>query len=49
MIQARGDYEGARRFQDSYGAVPPAMLSVIDGMADIPVDVDPVFTLEGLS
>jgi hypothetical protein len=49
MIQARGDYEGAMRFQDSYGAVPPAMLSVIDSMADIPVDVDPVFTLEGLS
>jgi hypothetical protein len=49
MIQARGDYEAAKRFQDSYGAVPPAMLSVIDNMADIPVDVDPVFTLEGLS
>jgi hypothetical protein len=49
MIQARGDYEGAKRFQDSFGSVPPAMLAVIDGMADIPVDVDPVFTLEGLS
>jgi hypothetical protein len=49
MIQARGDYEGAMRFQDSYGTVPPAMLSVIDSMADIPVDVDPVFDLEGLS
>jgi hypothetical protein len=49
MIQARGDYEAAKRFQDGYGAVPPAMLSVIDSMADIPVDVDPVFTLEGLS
>jgi hypothetical protein len=49
MIQALGDYEGAKRFQDSYGDVPPAMLTVIDSMADIPVDVDPVFTLEGLS
>jgi len=49
LIQARGDYEGAKRFQESYGAVPPAMLSVIESLTDIPVDVDPVFTLEGLS
>jgi hypothetical protein len=48
MVQATGDYEGARRLEATYGAVPEAMLVALDGLADIPVDVDPVFTLEGL-
>jgi hypothetical protein len=49
MVQATGDYEGGRRLEASYGKVPQAMLTAIDSLADIPVDVDPVFDLDGLS
>jgi hypothetical protein len=49
MVQATGDYERAQRLEATYGTVPEAMLVALDGLADIPVDVDPVFTLDGLS
>jgi hypothetical protein len=49
MVQALGDYEGARRMYERYGTVPEAMLAVIDNLVDIPVDVDPVYPLQGLS
>jgi hypothetical protein len=49
MVQATGDYEGGRRLEASYGKVPQAMLTAVDSLADIPVDVDPVFDLDGLS
>lgn len=48
MIQARGDYQGAQRLLERYGAVDPAMQAVLDSLTDIPVDIDPVFPLEGL-
>lgn len=48
MIQARGDYQGAQRLVERYGAVHPAMRAVLDSLTDIPVDIDPVFPLEGL-
>ncbi len=47
-IQATGDYEGARRLVERYGAVDPAMQAALDQLTDIPVDIDPVFPLEGL-
>ncbi len=49
MIQAVGDYDGARQLVDRYGRVHPAMRSALDGMEDIPVDIDPVYPLVGLS
>jgi hypothetical protein len=48
MIQARGDYQGAQRLVERYGTVHPAMQAVLDELGDIPVDIDPVFPLEGL-
>jgi hypothetical protein len=48
MIQARGDYQGAQRLVERYGTVPPAMQAVLDELTDIPVDIDPVYPLEGL-
>jgi len=48
MIQATGDYEGAQRLVVRYGTVHPAMQAALDGLTDIPVDIDPVFPLEGL-
>ena len=43
MIQALGDYDAAVAFAESYGDVNPAMLSAIDSLATIPVDIDPRF------
>ena len=49
MVQALGDYDGARELVDRYGTVHPAMRSALDGLEDIPVDIDPVYPLVGLS
>ncbi len=43
MIQAEGDYEAAVAFVENYGAVNPAMVTAIDGLVEIPVDIDPSF------
>jgi hypothetical protein len=48
MVQAEGSYEGAQALVDRYGAPPEAMTTAIDGLVEIPVDVDPVYALEGL-
>ena len=43
MIQAEGDYEAAVAFVDQYGAVNPAMETAINGLVEIPVDIDPSY------
>jgi Peptidase family M49 len=43
MLQANGDYEGTKAFVAKYGAVPPAMQSILDSLGSIPVDIDPVY------
>ncbi len=48
MVQARGDYSGAKALVAKYGTVPPAMQTILDGLSDIPVDVDPEYPLTGL-
>jgi hypothetical protein len=48
MIQAVGDYEGALDMVERYGSVHPAMAAAIEGLADLPVDVDPSYPMEGL-
>ena len=48
MIQALGDYQGARDMVERYGSVHPAMAAAIEGLADLPVDVDPNYPMEGL-
>ncbi len=48
MIQALGDYDAAVSFVERYGRVHPAMAAAIDSLSDLPVDVDPVYPLEGL-
>ncbi len=48
MIQALGDYDAAVSFVERYGTVHPAMAAAIDSLSDLPVDVDPVYPLEGL-
>lgn len=48
MVQARGDYDGARELVSRYGTVHPAMRAALDELRDIPVDIDPVYPLEGV-
>ena len=43
MIQADGDYDAAVAFVEKYGDVNPAMVTAIDGLTEIPVDIDPSF------
>ncbi|MBD3871461.1 MAG: hypothetical protein IFK91_00895 [Acidobacteria bacterium] len=48
MIQAAGDYDGAVAFVERYGTVHPQMAVAIEGLEDLPVDIDPTYPLEGL-
>jgi Peptidase family M49 len=46
MLQANGDYEGTKRFLDTYGKPPQAMRDAIARLKDVPVDIRPVYTVE---
>jgi hypothetical protein len=48
MIQALGDYDAALDMIERYGSVHPAMLEAIEGLADLPVDIDPSYPMAGL-
>ena len=48
MIQALGDYGAAIEMVERYGTVHPAMAVALEGLADLPVDIDPVYPLQGL-
>ena len=47
VIQARGDYEGARKLLDTYAKVPPEWKAALDGLKRIPVDIRPVYPAAG--
>lgn len=44
-IEARGDYPAAKRLVETRGEAPEAMKKGIARLTDIPVDVDPFYTL----
>jgi hypothetical protein len=45
MLQAAGDYEGTQAFLQKYGGQPQkSLLDAIDKLADVPVDIRPVYT-----
>lgn len=46
MLQATGDYEGTKKFLDTYGKPPQAMRDAIARLADVPVDIKPVYKVE---
>lgn len=48
MIEALGSYQKAHDFVARYGTVPETMQKTLNGLSDIPVDVDPVYPLTGL-
>ena len=41
MLEANGDYQGARKMLDTLGVIRPPMQHAIDRLTDIPVDIDP--------
>jgi len=47
MLQAEGSYEKAQAMVNRFGAVTPELMAALATLSDIPVDVDPVFPLEG--
>lgn len=40
-LEAQGDYQGAKRLLDQLAVVRPAMQKALDGMKDLPTDIDP--------
>jgi hypothetical protein len=44
-VEARGDYEGARKLVEKFGKPPASMMKHLDALREIPVDVDPFYAL----
>ncbi len=44
MIQAVGDYEASVNFIKQYGNMSPVLAEALEKLADIPVDVEPIFS-----
>ena len=41
-IEAEGNYIGAKRMLDTLAVIRPAMRKALDGLKDLPTDIDPV-------
>ncbi len=46
LIQATGDYQGARAFMAKYAVDSPVLITMREKMKSIPVDIKPVFDIE---
>ncbi|MEN8005547.1 MAG: peptidase [Candidatus Krumholzibacteriota bacterium] len=44
LIQAAGDYDASVRFIEQYGGMAPSLAAALEKLADIPVDIEPVFS-----
>ena len=44
MIEAEGNYEGAKKMLDGLGIVRPEFQRALDRLSDVPVDIEPIFT-----
>ena len=42
-LEATGDYAGAKKMLEELGSVSPAMRQSLNRLADIPVDIEPIF------
>jgi len=40
-IEAQGDYAGAKRMLDTLAVVRPPMQRALDGLKNLPTDIDP--------
>ncbi len=43
-LQANGDYEGTRKFLDTYGKPTPSLVAAVARLAGVPVDIRPIYT-----
>jgi hypothetical protein len=43
ILQANGDYEGTRKFLDTYGVATEALEAAVGRLDDVPVDVRPIY------
>jgi hypothetical protein len=46
MIQAKGDYDGAKELMEKYAVDSPSIESLRNKLAVLPVDIKPVFEIE---
>ncbi|RMG61887.1 MAG: peptidase [Calditrichaeota bacterium] len=46
MIQALGDYQGAKAFIEKYRYISPQLERALDQLSDVPVDIRPRFAIE---
>lgn len=46
MIEAQGDYDGAKAFVEKYGEMPAEMKKALDSLSDIPTDIRPSYLIE---
>ncbi len=44
-IEAEGSYDKAKAMLDNYGLIRPAMQKALDKLGNVPVDIEPIFTL----
>jgi len=49
MLQALGDYAGAKKMLETYGRVPSELKKALDGLDGIPVDIRPIYPAAGES
>jgi Peptidase family M49 len=42
-LEAQGDYAGAKKLLDEMGVVRPPLKKALDGLLDIPTDIEPIF------
>ena len=48
LLQAEGSYSEAREFLDTYGVLTPLLEEALARMADLPVDIEPLFPIEAI-
>ncbi len=46
MLQAAGDYEGTKKFLDTWGKATPEIRNAIARLGDVPVDIRPIYDAE---
>ncbi|HUV35957.1 MAG TPA: peptidase [Patescibacteria group bacterium] len=46
MLQARGDYDGAKKFMEKYGTMGDDVKASLSKLEGIPVDIEPQFAIE---
>ncbi len=46
MIEALGDYDGAKTFVKKYGEMPAEMKKALDSLSDIPTDIRPTYPIK---